>query len=93
VEDLIPIEQAITIMHENIADLNLTMKDELFNSTSPTLNTEYLITAPTPVFDKRPHSTVSKNGVKVVNLIAPLQPLFNRNHINRFRRLLQQKKM
>ena len=64
-EDLIPIEQAITIMHEKIADLNLTMKDELFNFTSPTLDTEHLITAPLPLFDQRPISTVSKMALKL----------------------------
>ena len=63
-EDLILIEQAIT-MHEKIAYLNLTMKDELFNFTSPTLNTEYPITAPLPLFDQRPISTVSKMALKL----------------------------
>ena len=63
-EGLILIEQAIT-MHEKIAYLNLTMKDKLFNFTSPTLNTEYPITAPLPLFDQRPISTVSKMALKL----------------------------
>ena len=97
VDDLIPIEQAITMIHDKVVDLNLTTMDELLKPTSTllnmeNLNTETLITNPTPMLDQRLNPSVSYNCVKVVNLISPLQPVFNRNHINRFRRLLQQKK-